>query len=76
VGDNEFYKSENLQDVLPEIIEAAIIASVLRSKTKINSFAYVEGAIHEFQENLPIGYLSYLRENWRKNRQVNSKEYD
>jgi hypothetical protein len=66
VGDDEFYKSDNLQDVFPEIIEAAIIASVLRSKTKINSFAYVEGAIHEFQENLPIGYLSYLRENWRE----------
>ncbi len=73
VGDDEFYKTENLQDVFPEIIEAAVIASVLRSKTKINSFAYCEGAIHEFQENLPIGYLSYLRQKWRerKGREVN-----
>lgn len=73
VGDNEFYESESLEDILPEIVEAAIIASVLRSKTKINSFAYCEGAIHEFQENLPLGYLSYLREKWRdiKGREVN-----
>jgi hypothetical protein len=70
VGDNEFYKSENLQNVFPEVIEAAIIVSVIRSKTKINSFAYCEGAIHEFQENLPIGYLSYLREKWRENSNI------
>jgi hypothetical protein len=66
VGDDDFYNNEHLQDVFPEIIEAAMIASVLRSKTKINSLAYFEGAIHEFQEYLPIGYLSYLREKWRQ----------
>jgi len=43
-----------------------MIASILRSKTKINSLAYFEGAIHEFREYLPIGYLSYLREKWRQ----------
>jgi hypothetical protein len=64
VGDDEFY--EAVKDVIPDIIEAAIIASVLRSKTRINSFAYCEGTIHEFQENLPPGYLSYLREKWRE----------
>lgn len=66
VGDDDFYNNEHLQDVFPEIIEAAMIASILRSKTKINSLAYFEGAIHEFQEYLPIGYLSYLREKWRQ----------
>jgi hypothetical protein len=66
VGDDEFY--EMVKDTLPDIIEAAIIASVLRSKTKINSFAYCEGAIHEFQENLPPGYLIYLREKWRESK--------
>ncbi len=76
VGDNEFYESENLKDILPEIVEAAIIASVLRSKTKINSFAYCEGAIHEFQENLPLGYLSYLREKWRERKGRGREESD
>jgi hypothetical protein len=76
VGDDEFYESENLKDTLPEVIEAAIIASVLRSKTKINSFAYCEGAIHEFQENLPLGYLSYLRETWRERKGREREESD
>jgi hypothetical protein len=66
VGDDEFYESDNLKDILSEIVEAAIIASVLRSKTKINSFAYCEGAIQEFQENLPLGYLNYLRQKWKE----------
>ena len=61
VGDDEFYGNNALENVIPDIIEAAIIASVLRSKTKINSFTYCEGAISEFQEHLPPGYLSYLR---------------
>ncbi|MGE5445142.1 MAG: hypothetical protein ACM3SR_11170 [Ignavibacteriales bacterium] len=62
VRDDDFYESDNLKDILPEIVEATIIASVLRSKTKIDSFAYCEGAIQEFQENLPLRYLRYLRE--------------
>jgi len=77
VGDDEFYSNENLQDVFPEVIEAAIIASILRSKTKINSLAYFEGAIHEFQEYLPVGYLSYLREKWReKNGYIDNEGHD
>ncbi len=76
VGDDEFYESENLKEIIPEIVEAAIIASVIRSKTKINSFAYCEGAIHEFQENLPLGYLSYLREKWKERKGRGSKEDD
>lgn len=66
VGDDEFYKNRALENVTPDIIEAAIIASVLRSKTKINSFTYCEGAISEFQEHLPSGYLTYLRAKWPK----------
>ena len=38
----------------------------MRSKTKINSFTYCEGAISEFQEHLPSGYLTYLRAKWPK----------
>jgi hypothetical protein len=49
---------------------------VIRSKTRINSFAYCEGAIHEFQENLPLGYLSYLREKWRERKGRGSEESD
>ncbi|GIW60637.1 MAG: hypothetical protein KatS3mg087_1703 [Patescibacteria group bacterium] len=41
---------------------------MLRSKSKIESFSYCEGAIQEFSENLPPGYLSYLREKWREKR--------
>ncbi len=66
VGDDEFYENHALENIIPDIIEAAIIASVLRSKTKINSFTYCEGAISEFQEHLPSGYLSYLRAKWLK----------
>jgi hypothetical protein len=66
VGDDEFYAHRALENVIPDIIEAAIIASVLRSKTKINSFTYCEGAISEFQEHLPSGYLTYLRAKWPK----------
>ncbi|HZX13227.1 MAG TPA: hypothetical protein VFF49_02380 [Thermodesulfobacteriota bacterium] len=66
VGDDEFYENRALENVIPDTIEAAIIASVLRSKTKINSFTYCEGAVSEFQEHLPPGYLSYLRAKWLK----------
>ena len=66
VSDDEFYENRALENVIPDIVEAAIIASVLRSKTKINSFTYCEGAISEFRENLPPGYLSYLRVKWIK----------
>ncbi|GIW60668.1 MAG: hypothetical protein KatS3mg087_1734 [Patescibacteria group bacterium] len=65
-GDEEFY--ESVKDILPDVIEAAIISSVLRSKSKIESFSYCEGAIQEFSESLPPGYLSYLREKWREKR--------
>lgn len=64
VGDNEFYQA--VKDILPEIIEAAIISSILRSKVKINSFAYCEGIINEFKDNLTPGYLGYLREKWKE----------
>lgn len=64
VGDNDFYQA--VKDILPEIIEAAIISSILRSKVKINSFAYCEGIINEFKDNLTPGYLGYLREKWKE----------
>jgi len=64
VGDEEAY--ESVKDILPDIIEAAIIASVLRCQTKVNSFTYCTGAIDEFKELLPPGYLSYLREKFKE----------
>jgi hypothetical protein len=76
VGDEEFYINNKLEKTTPDIIEAAIITSVLRSKTKINSFAYCEGIIFEFQENLPPGYLNYLRAKWKeiKEKQIDTQE--
>ncbi|MCI0453622.1 MAG: hypothetical protein L0Y68_01350 [Candidatus Dadabacteria bacterium] len=65
IADNEFYENKKILNIIPDIIEAAIIASVLRSKAKINSLAYCEGVIYEFQEDLPSGYLSYLRAKWK-----------
>jgi hypothetical protein len=62
--DDERY--EAIKDVLPDVIEAAIITSVLRCRTKVNSLAYCEGAISEYIEFLPPGYVSYLREKWRE----------
>ncbi len=65
IADNEFYDNKKIGNIIPDIIEAAVIASVLRSKAKINSLAYCEGVIYEFQEDLPFGYLSYLRAKWK-----------
>jgi hypothetical protein len=62
--DDEFY--EVVKDILLEVIEAAIISSILRSKAKINSFAYCEGVINEFKDNLMPGYLRYLRGKWEE----------
>ncbi|MFQ5728855.1 MAG: hypothetical protein ACE5GN_00655 [Waddliaceae bacterium] len=64
VVDDETY--ENIKDVLPDVIESAIIASVLRCKTKVNSLAYCEGAIREYVGFLPPGYVNYLREKWNE----------
>lgn len=61
-SDDKVY--EEIKGVLPDVIEAAIIASVLRCKTKINSLAYCEGAVKEYDEFLPPGYLGYLRDKW------------
>ena len=62
VGDDEFY--ETIKDLIPYAIEAGIIASVMRAKGKVNSFAYCEGAIEEFNDEMPSGYLNYLRDKW------------
>jgi len=62
--DDEFY--EVVKDILLEVVEAAIISSILRSKAKINSFAYCEGVINEFKDNLMPGYLRYLRGKWKE----------
>lgn len=64
VGDDEFYQV--VKDILLEVIEAAIISSILRSKAKMNSFAYCEGVINEFKDNLTLGYLGYLRVKWKE----------
>lgn len=58
--------SEKTKGTIPDIIEAGVISSVLRSKGKVKSFAYCEGAIKEFSDNLPPGYLVYLREKWKE----------
>lgn len=65
-SDETFYGS--ISGVLPDVIEAALIASVLRCPTRVNSLAYSEGGIEEYQELLPMGYVSYLRRLWRENR--------
>ncbi|HEX3035739.1 MAG TPA: hypothetical protein VHT73_11525, partial [Thermodesulfobacteriota bacterium] len=54
-NDDDYEYYESVKDVLPDIIEAAIIASVLRSKGPIKSLAGCDGAIREFQEELPPG---------------------
>jgi hypothetical protein len=64
IADEEFYQV--VKDILLEVIEAAIISSILRSKAKINSFAYCEGVINEFKDNLTPGYLGYLRGKWKE----------
>lgn len=65
MGDDEFYQA--VKGILLEVIEAAIISSILRSKkAKINSFAYCEGVINEFKDNLTPGYLGYLRGKWKE----------
>ncbi|MEE8299409.1 MAG: hypothetical protein V3R67_08545, partial [Thermodesulfobacteriota bacterium] len=61
--------NEKIKDVLPEVIEAGIIAAILRSNTKINSFTYCEGTIEEFQKNIPSGYLLYLRQKWEETKE-------
>ncbi len=58
-SDDVFY--EKIQKIIPDIIEAGILAGIIRSKTKINSLSYFEGTIEEFKEILPTGYLVYLR---------------
>ena len=63
MGDDEFY--EVVKDTLLEVIEAAIISSILRSRTKISSFSHCEGVLNEFKDNLMPGYLVYLRQKWK-----------
>lgn len=63
-GDNKFYQS--IKNVLPDVIEAAIIATILRTSLKVASFSFFEGTIKEFQGNVPPGYLGYLRGKWRE----------
>jgi hypothetical protein len=64
MGDNEFCKV--VRDIHLEVIEAAIISSILRSKVRINSFSYCEGVINEFKNNLTPGYLGYLKKKWEE----------
>jgi Fe-S cluster biogenesis protein NfuA len=54
-NDDESYKVA--QNTLLEVIEAGIISSVLRCPTRVNSFGYCLGAILEFAEFLPPGYV-------------------
>lgn len=63
-SDDIFYKK--IQDTIPDIVEAGILAGIIRAKTKINSLSYFEGTIEEFKENLPPGYVVYLRKKANK----------
>lgn len=72
VGDDEFY--ETVKDLIPYEIEAGIIASVMRAKGTVNSFAYCEGAIQEFKKELSTGYLNYLREKWNEWKETGEKK--
>lgn len=63
-ADDETY--EHIKGEIPDVIEAAIIASVLRCRTRVNSLAYCEGAVKEYADFLPPGYVNYLREKWRE----------
>jgi len=71
-GDDDFY--DTINDVIPYAIEAGVIASSMRANIKINSLAYCEGAIREFMENLPPGYLNYLRDKWKEWKEAGIKE--
>jgi len=61
-GDEKFY--QNIKSILPDIIEAAIIATILRTSSKTITLSFFEGTINEFQGNVPPGYLGYLRDKW------------
>lgn len=67
--DTAFYEQDriNLEQISIEAIEAGIIAACLRKmKGEIGSFHYCIGAILEFSESLPSGYLKYLRDKHKK----------
>jgi len=62
-SDDQEYKK--VKHLLLETIEAGIISSILRCPTKVNSFSYCLGAILEFADFLPPGYVLYLRKKLR-----------
>lgn len=55
-----------VSNLLLEVIEAGIISSVLRCPTRVNSLSYCLGAIFEFNDFLPPGYLLYLRRRFQQ----------
>lgn len=71
VRDAKYYQEDqNRFEQFPiEAIEAGILSSYLRKPDgKIGSFHYCIGAILEFSENLPPGYLHYLRQKYEQNK--------
>jgi len=73
-SDADHRSYQTIKNIIPDIIEAALIASVMRSKNKVNSFAYCKGAIQEFTQNLEPGDLMYLRDKWQELKNTGAKE--
>lgn len=64
-----------IKGLLLEVIEAGIISSVLRCPTRVNSLSYCLGAIFEFNDFLPPGYLLYLRKRFGELRGSTDRSY-
>jgi plasmid replication initiation protein len=74
--DTKYYQEDQhkFEQISMEAIEAGILSSYLRkSDNKIGSFHYCLGAIIEFSENLPPGYLHYLRQKYEQQKTKTSK---
>ena len=74
--DTKYYQEDQnrFEQISMEAIEAGILSSYLRkSDNKIGSFHYCVGAIIEFSEHFPPGYLHYLRQKYEQQKTKTSK---
>jgi len=60
----KFYKS--IQNIKPEIVEAALILGVLKDKHKNKHIADFKSLIKDLGDAVPKAYLNNLREIWQK----------